>query len=78
VLPAYRDNPDRGVSRIKAASPEEAAHRRQTWNLARGEWETARADLADPQARAEAWAGAQLAGRGGVCVGCSGEGDPHG
>lgn len=57
VLPAHRDNPDRGVSPTKAASPEEAAHRRQTWALARGEWDSTRTDLADPRARAEAWAG---------------------
>jgi len=56
VLPAYRDNPDRGVSPTKAASPEEAAHRRQTWALARAEWDSTRTDLADPRARTEAWA----------------------
>jgi len=56
VLPAHRDNPDRGVSPTKAATPEETAHRRQTWALARAEWESTRTDLADPRARAEAWA----------------------
>lgn len=57
VLPAYRDNPDRGVSPMKATTPEEAAHRRQSWELARGAWE-ADADTtlpADPAARQTAW-----------------------
>lgn len=38
VLPAFRANHDRGVAPTKAAIPEEAQHRRQTWALAQKEW----------------------------------------
>lgn len=39
MLPANRANPDRGVSPTKAATAEEASHRRQTWELTRAGWE---------------------------------------
>lgn len=57
VVPANRNNPDRGVSPSKAATPDEATHRRQTWALARGAWE-ADADNAlpsSPAARQATW-----------------------
>lgn len=38
VIPAYRDNLDRGVSPSKAETADEAIHRRQAWALARQEW----------------------------------------
>lgn len=57
VVPAYRDNPDRGVAPTKAATPEEATHRQQAWELARTAWEAdpANALPADPVARKAAW-----------------------
>lgn len=36
VIPAGRENPDRGMAPSKASSPEEAEHRRQAWSVARG------------------------------------------
>ena len=41
VLPAYRDNPDRGVAPSKAATADEATHRRQAWAMARQDWTAA-------------------------------------
>lgn len=38
VIPAYRDNHDRGVAPSKAATPEEAQHRRQAWRIAQERW----------------------------------------
>lgn len=56
VLPAYRANPDRGVSPSKAATPEEAAHRRQAWQQARAAWETDHGhEHPTTQARQAAW-----------------------
>lgn len=54
VLPAYRANPDRGVSPSKAATPEEALHRRQTWMMARGEWDAEHPELTSSDRKA-AW-----------------------
>ncbi|GEM_PF-1854734 len=50
VLPAYRENHDRGVSPTKAATPDEATHRRQAWSIARAAWE---ADAGGPARGAE-------------------------
>lgn len=57
VLPAYRANPDRGVSPSKAGSAQEAQHRRQTWALARRRWEQETPQVAElsPAARQAAW-----------------------
>ena len=38
MLPAYRANPDRGVSPTKASTPEEAEHRRRTWRITQATW----------------------------------------
>ncbi|MDA8437535.1 MAG: toprim domain-containing protein [Propionibacterium sp.] len=38
MLPAYRANPDRGVSPTKATTPEEAEHRRRTWRITQATW----------------------------------------
>lgn len=54
VLPAYRANPDRGVSPSKAATPEEALHRRQTWAMARSEWDAEHPELTSSD-RTAAW-----------------------
>ena len=55
LLPAYRDNKDRGVSPTKAGSAQERLHREQTWDLARREWEAGQPDLTSPAARTAAW-----------------------
>ncbi len=55
LLPAFRDNKDRGVSPTKAGSPQERLHREQTWDLARREWEAGQPDLTSPAARTAAW-----------------------
>ncbi len=55
LLPAFRDNKDRGVSPTKAGSPQERLHREQTWDLARREWEAGQPELTSPAARTAAW-----------------------
>ena len=55
VIPAGRENADRGMAPSKASSPEEAEHRRQAWSVARG----AHAEAFDGDAAAaeKAWVG---------------------
>jgi len=55
LLPAFRDNTDRGVSPTKAGSPQERLHREQSWSLARREWEAGQPELTSPAARTAAW-----------------------
>ncbi len=55
LVPAGRANLDRGVAPTKAGTPEETAHRRQSWAVARQEWETTRPDLDTPIARDRGW-----------------------
>ena len=56
VVPAYRQNPDRGVSPSKASTPEEATHRRQAWAQARERWELESPQSgSDPASAQAAW-----------------------
>jgi DNA primase catalytic core len=56
VVPAYRQNPDRGVSPSKASTPEEATHRRQAWAQARERWELeSDGPQGDPAGAQAAW-----------------------